>query len=97
MRRAAPRRHTRDRLPVVGWHTGVAHPTSHAGMYGFKITVTYHLSEYLTAPTDGTLQMQYTDGRCNITVTYICSTSVCKLCSMYLGTVCVCVPAVAGV
>lgn len=61
MRRAAPRRHTRDRLPVVGWHTGVAHPTSHAGMYGFKITVTYHLSEYLTAPTDGTLQMQYTD------------------------------------
>ena len=39
------------------------------------ITVTY-----LTSPTDGTLQMQYIDGRCNITVTYI---------RMYVSVVCV--------
>ena len=40
------------------------------------ITVTYP-----TSPTVGTLQMQYTDDKCNITVTYIRSVTVLRGCT----------------
>ena len=58
----------------------------HSGTY--DITVTYLTSP----PTVGTLQMQYTDDRCNITVTYIHPyvSVVCIYCVVCTTVWCVC-------
>ena len=71
------------RLRVYCWN--VAYWSYSSYILARTITVTYP-----TSPTVGTLQMQYTDDRCNITVTYI---------HLYVSVVCisvlygVCVPA----